>query len=101
TAPHVPNSLSTTLHERPATRTRSQGDHALAVHRGKPRDQAVGVVVAADPGEVVQTALPDVSAGERLEPHAAVDRPDEIPIEVSPARLSPPALFLAESEMDV
>src|SRR5437660_11818139 len=71
------------------------------MHHCKPRYPAVGVVVAADPGEVVQTAVPHVSADERLEPHAAVDRPDEIPIEVNPARLSSPALFLAEPEMDV
>src|SRR6266550_3232034 len=81
--------------------SRSPCDHAFPMHHCKPRDQAVGVVVAADPGEVVQTAVPHVSADERLEPHAAVDRPDEIPIEVNPARLSSPALFLAESEMDV
>src|SRR3989442_8623152 len=101
TAPPFHDPRSTTFHEPRSPCSRSPCDHALAVHHGKPRDQAVGVVVAADPGQVVQTAVPHVSARERLEPHAAVDRPDEIPIEVSPARLSPPALFLAESGMDV
>src|SRR6266542_4362161 len=81
--------------------SRSPCDHAFPVHYRKPRDQAVGVVVTADPEEVVQTAVPRVSADERLEPHLARDRPDEVPIEMNPARLSAPALLLAESEMDI
>src|SRR6059036_1902344 len=67
---------ATPLHAPRPPCSRSPCDHAFPMHHCKPRDQAVGVVVAADPGEVVQTAVPHVSADERLEPHAAVDRPD-------------------------
>jgi hypothetical protein len=81
--------------------SRSPCDHAFPVHYRKPRDQAVGAVVTVDPEEVVRTAVPRVSADERLEPHLARDRPDEVPIEVKPTGLSPPALLLAESEMDI
>src|SRR5215471_17659871 len=81
--------------------SRSPCDHAFPMHHRESRDQAVGVVVTADPEQVVQTAVPRVSADERLEPHLARDRPDEVAIEVHPDRLSPPALFLAEPEMDI
>src|SRR5262249_41206492 len=81
--------------------SRSPCDHAVPTHHRESRDQSVGVVVTADPEEVVQTAVPRVSADERLEPHLARDRPDEVAIEVNPDRLPPPALLLAEPEMDV
>src|SRR5207245_6655188 len=71
------------------------------VHHGEPRDQVVGVVVSTDPEEVVQTAVPRVSTGERLKPYSPVVGPDEVAIEMSPEWFSPPAPRLAEPEMDI
>src|SRR5207253_4724085 len=89
------------LRVRRSTRSCSPCDHAFAVHHGEPRDQAVGVVVSTDPEEVVQTAVPHVSTGERLKPDSPLDGPDEVAIEMSPERLSPPALRFPEPKMDV
>src|SRR5215831_11628790 len=55
-------------------------DHSFPLHHCKPRDQSVQLVIAADTQEVVQTAVPHVSAHERLEARPAVDHPDEIPV---------------------
>src|SRR5262249_39480806 len=89
------------LHEPRSNCLRSPCDHAFSMHHREPRDQAVGVVVAADSEQVVQTAVPHVSADEGLKPHPAFHRSDEITVEVSPARLSSPALGLAETKMNV
>src|SRR5262249_28785865 len=81
--------------------TASSGDPGSPLPHCEPRDQSVGVVVTADTQEVVQTAVPHVATDERLKARPALDHPDEVPVEVSPARLSPPALGLAEPKMDI
>src|SRR5262252_1108553 len=88
------------LEPRPAW-TGSPCDHSFPLHHCEPRDQSVRVVVTADTQEVVQTAVPHVATDERLKARPALDHPDEVPVEVSPARLSPPALGLAEPKMDI
>src|SRR5262245_54342875 len=93
--------IAPSLSEPRPARSRSPCDHSFPLHHREPRDQSVQLVVTADTQEVVQTAVPHVSADERLKPRAALDHPDEVPVEVRPARLSPPALGLAEPKMDI
>src|SRR5262249_58880207 len=50
------------LHEPRSNCLRSPCDHAFSMHDPEPRDQAVGVVVPADPDEGIQTALPHLSS---------------------------------------
>src|ERR1700754_2639240 len=80
------------LLQRRSKRSRSPCDHAFAVHDGEPYDQVVGVIVAADPEDVVETAIPHVAPGERLKPQLRVFVPDQVAIEMSPERFSSPAL---------
>src|SRR5215471_4199410 len=89
------------LHEPRPVRSSSPCDHSFPLHHRKPRDQSVQLVIAADTQEVVQTAVPHVSAHESLKARPAIDHPEEVPVEVRPARLSPPAFGLAEPKMDV
>jgi hypothetical protein len=68
------------------------------MHHREPREQAVGVVVAADPHEVVQSAVRYVSAGERLEPSVGLY---QVTVEVRPERPLPPTLRFAKPKMDI
>src|SRR5207247_1621024 len=54
------------LHAPRSPWSRSPCDHAFAMHHREPCDQAVRVVVTADPEQVVQTAVPHISTDERL-----------------------------------
>src|SRR4029453_6204324 len=76
-------------------------DHARALHDGKPREQAVGVVLAADREQIVESPIAHVAAGERLESNLARDRPEEIPVEVRPECLAPPAVDLAHPHVHI
>src|SRR5437899_3552597 len=89
------------LHAPRSSWSRSPCDHAFPMHHREPGDQTVQVVITADPDEVVHTAVPHVTTDERLEPQPALDGPDEVPIEMSPAGLSSPALGLAEPNMNI
>src|SRR5512145_3115599 len=75
--------------------------HARALHDGEPCEQPVGVVLAADREELVEPAVARVAAGERLEPDLAHDRPDQVPVEVSPEWLSPPAFGLPDPNVHI
>src|SRR5688572_2237688 len=75
--------------------------HARALHDGEPRQQAVRVVVAADRKQFVAPSVAHVAAGERLEPDLSHDRPDQVPIEVRPEWLSPPAFGLTDPNVDI
>src|SRR5215470_11114076 len=75
--------------------SRSPCDHSFPANHREPRDQAFGLVVTADAEEIVQTAIPRVTTDQRLKPEPAFDGPDEVTVEVSPGRLSPPAFGLA------
>src|SRR5678816_1655709 len=79
----------------------SRCDHALALHDGEPCEQAIGVIVTADREQLVEAAVAHVAAGERLQPYLAHHRPDEIPIEVRPEWLPPPAFGLTEPHIDI
>src|SRR3989442_14162101 len=74
---------------------------ARGAHSATPRAHPTGVVASTAPEGVVKTAVPHVSTGERLKPDSPVDGPDEVAIEMSPERLSPPALRFPEPKMDV
>src|SRR5262245_9062555 len=76
-------------------------DHSFPLHYREPRDQSVQAVITTDTQQVVQTAVPHISADERLKAGPAIDHPDEVPVEVGPASLSPPAQSLAEPKMDI
>ena len=54
------------LSEVQAACRRSPCDHARALHYGEPCQQMVGVVVAANPEQIVEPAEADVAAGEGL-----------------------------------
>src|SRR3989442_6403850 len=75
--------------------SRSPCDHAFPMHHCKPRDQAVGVVVAANPEELVQPPETHGSAGEGQEP-AVVHH--EGTILIISRRQSSPTHFLTKPE---
>src|SRR5687767_14294770 len=72
--------------------------HAFAPDDREARHQAVGVVVPAEAQQVEQAAILRLAAGERPQPSV---RHDQVAVEVSPEALAPPALGLAEAEVDV